>query len=447
MAEKTKKGYFAKHAKSSAALISLGIHGVLIVIALSFVAVTVIQKEDKQFESKPVNRPKMALKKLQVPVNIKKKRMQKPKLRKRIVVQPKVNQSMPDIKMPEISGVKGGLGNAAGSGLGGAGALGFTMPEINIFGVKGKGEKVFIMLDASDEMMYDEMGGIPGYTLIKDELVKIVDGLPSTALFNVCVFDKWKTYLIFPKLVSASPANVAKVDEWLGPLNSVRPGMGANEWGTRTLGPGGRENDTDFRTGEFQRLESWHRPVMLAMEQQADAVFVLTSWWGYQRYAKEERDRSWFETSKGQRYLEKYEEAVRKYDQESKDRVAKGQAPRVLNRNDKRLMVVTYFPGSDVPPEPEYYYHKPEEYMKDMLSVRASSKSKSAPLKSGLSKSKNGRKEFSFNVIRFTRAGADTSDFRDGRSVSNFKKMTSYFGGTYRELEGLEAIKSSVSSN
>ena len=195
-------------------MVSLGIHAVLIVVALSFVAVTVITKEEKAFEAKPVNRPKMNLRKLQVPVNVKKKKIQKPKLRKRIVVQPKMNQNMPDIKMPELTGVKGGLGNAAGSGLGGAGVLGFTMPEINVFGIKGKGEKVFIMLDASDEMMYDEMGGIPAYTIIKQELVSILKGLPPTALFNVAVFDKWKTYQIYPKLMPASATNILKV-EWI----------------------------------------------------------------------------------------------------------------------------------------------------------------------------------------------------------------------------------------
>ncbi|VGO19512.1 hypothetical protein [Pontiella sulfatireligans] len=115
---KTGKAFFTAHAKSSAALVSLGIHAVLIVIALSFVAVTVIQKEEKAFEAKPVNRPKMTLKKLQVPVNIKKKTTKKPKLRKRIVVQPKMNASMPDIKMPEISGVKGGLGGGMAGGIG-----------------------------------------------------------------------------------------------------------------------------------------------------------------------------------------------------------------------------------------------------------------------------------------------------------------------------------------
>ncbi len=36
--KKNKQGYFAKHAKSSAALVSLGIHAVLILVAVTFVA-------------------------------------------------------------------------------------------------------------------------------------------------------------------------------------------------------------------------------------------------------------------------------------------------------------------------------------------------------------------------------------------------------------------------
>lgn len=447
MADKRRQGYFTKHAKSSAALVSLGIHAVLIVIALTFVAVTVIQKEEKAFEAKPVNRPKMQLKKLQVPVNIKKKKVQKPKLRKRIVVQPKMNTSMPDIRMPEISGVKGGLGGGATGGIGGAGALGFTMPEINVFGVRSKGEKVYIMLDASNEMMYDEMGGIPAYTIIKNELVSILSGLPPTALFNVAVFDSWRTYQIFPKLVPASSANVSKVEAWLEPLNTVRPGMGVDEWGPRTLGPGGMPSEENFITGKFQRTELWHRPSMLAMQQQADAVFVLTSWWGYQRFATEERDKAWLESSKGKRYLEKAEEALALYDQECRDRVAKGEAPRVLNRHDKRLLVVTYFPGTELPPEPEFYYHKPEEYIKPMLELREQYKPKTVHAKSGLRSKKSSQKEFTYNVIRFVRTEEDGDSHRNRVSNANFKKMTGYFRGNYREIAGLEAIKSSVGGN
>ena len=145
----SKKGFFSGHAKSSAAVISLVVHAVLIVVALSFVAVTVIQKDDQAFEAKKVIRPKMKLKKLQVPVNMKKKKRPKPKLRKRVVVKPRLNQKMPDIKMPEIAGIKGGIGSAGAGGLGGGGGIGFAMPAFELFGVKGKGEKLFIVLDAS----------------------------------------------------------------------------------------------------------------------------------------------------------------------------------------------------------------------------------------------------------------------------------------------------------
>ena len=128
MTEKRKPGYFGKHAKSSAALISLVIHAVLIVLAISFVAFKVIVKEEKIFDQVKVNRPRMRLRKLTVPVNVKKQRP-KPKLRKTIVVKKEVKSI--DITMPEITGVKGGTGYL--NGAGGLGSLGFGL-EIDLFG-------------------------------------------------------------------------------------------------------------------------------------------------------------------------------------------------------------------------------------------------------------------------------------------------------------------------
>ena len=81
MGGKNKKNVGRKYTKSSAALVSLGIHALIIVVAVSFVAVTVLEKEDQAFTPKPVKRPKMQLKKLQVPVNVQKKKAQKPRQR------------------------------------------------------------------------------------------------------------------------------------------------------------------------------------------------------------------------------------------------------------------------------------------------------------------------------------------------------------------------------
>ncbi|MCK4563641.1 MAG: von Willebrand factor type A domain-containing protein [Verrucomicrobia bacterium] len=89
---------------------------------------------EQSFEAAPVARPKMPAKKIQVPVEVK-KRKPKPRLRKRIVSQSRSTAKLAEveelnIKMPEISGIKGGLGNMGGDGFD---SLGFTM-EVSLFG-------------------------------------------------------------------------------------------------------------------------------------------------------------------------------------------------------------------------------------------------------------------------------------------------------------------------
>ena len=440
-----KKRFFANHAKSSAALISLAVHALLIVMALSFVAVTVIKKEEKAFEAKPVNRPKMQLKKLQVPVNIKKKKVQKPKLRKRIVVAPKMNQTIPDIKMPEISGVKGGLGGGEAGGLGGAGGVGFSMPEIEVFGIKGKGEKVFIILDSSPEMMYDEMGGIPAYTIIKEELVRILDGLPPTALFNIVVYDRSQSFMLFPKMVSANSANVGKVDQWLKPLNAALPGMGKNDYGVSTLGPGAIQDTEDFRTDVFKNQHEWYRPTMLAMKQQADAVFLLTCWWGNQWHYKDEVDRSWDQSSAGRRWFESFEKAKKLLAAENKERAANGQPPRVIRENAWEMNRV-YFPDIERPPRPEAYHYQARDYIPAMVEVRNANRPEVAQTRSGLKKKSSSRGDFSFNVVHFREVGESRDTNRHDTTETRFKELTGKIGGQYTTIAGLEAIKSSVSA-
>jgi hypothetical protein len=430
----SRKTFFTRHAKSSAAFISLGIHALLVVVALSYVAVTVIQKEDLAFEAKKVNRPKMQLKKLQVPVNIKKKKTRKPKLRKRIVVQPKLNQNMPEIKMPEITGVKGGLGNAANAGLGGAGGIGFSMPEINLFGVKSKGEKVFIILDSTPWMMYDEIGGIPGYTVIKAELVKILGGLSPTVLFNIAVYDG-RSVALFPNLVSANAANVAKVEAWLKPLNSFKTNMGDRDYGVKTLGPGGKPLSGNFAIAPMKASREWADPAMLAMQQQADSVFLLTQGWG--RLFHDEKAAEQWAPEKMAKYRTIQRQAARKLKEENEQRRKDGQAPRVLVG---KAIINTYFPGTQHPPGPQRHHYTPKEMAEALENQRTASKS-SIPTASGLGIKKR-KDTFSVNVIHFIKkSGANERD------QQKLKQLTNELDGDYRTLAGLEAIQGSASAN
>jgi hypothetical protein len=432
-----KKRFFARHAKSSAALVSLAIHAVLLVVAISFVAVTVIQKKDTEFEAKPVNRPKMQLKKLQVPVNIQKKRVKQPRLRKRIVVQPKLNQNVPDIKMPEITGVKGGLGTASG-GFGVSGGIGFTMPEVELFGIKSKGEKVFIILDSSADMMYDEMGGIPAYTIIKEELIRILGGLPPTTLFNVIVFDS-DTYMLFPDMTSANSENIAKVKDWLEPLNAVNTdNAGRTRYGTGTLGRGGSRNNEDLKAGEFRGQPRFYRPVMLAMKNQADSIFLLTYGWDTQAYVTDGVDRDeWYQTSAGRRYLRNLEEARRLLQEENKKRAERGEPPRVLS--GKSDLLSAYFPNSPRPPRPQKYRYSAKDYIEAMQEIREKYRPEDVQLSSGIRRGRGSNDKFSLNVIHFRKKGERESD-------GHLLQLARLAGGEYEIVAGLDAIESYISA-
>ena len=439
---KQKKRFFTNHSKSSAMVISLTIHAILAVVALSFVAVTVITKGEQNFEAKQVVRPRMAPKKLQVPVKIKKQK-RRPKLRQRIVVKQSVNRNMPDIKMPEISGIKGGIGAASGVGIGDAGGVGFSMPEIEVFGIRSKGEKVFIALDSDAIIMRDEVGGMRAYTIIKDELAKIIGGLSPTTLFNLSVFDHHNAVMLFPRMVPATHENVARVGKWLDSLNKVSAGMGDKAYGVKTLGKGGTKLPMtgDFARGKIDKdsiknREYWYRPVSEAMLQQSDAIFILSGWWGVLRQAKGEWPK-WPDANR-KRWEEYVVKARELHKRENAERAAKEEPPRVIR--DVHQLIYTYFPSKYNlrPPQPEWYNYTGKDYAEALHILRKESASK-LPAKSGITKSKKNR--FSINVVFF--APKDTGI--SAGEEENFQRLTSLCKGKLRVIAGLEAIQSSVS--
>jgi len=92
-------------------VISLMVHAAAFLLAGMLVVFTVHQKEEKKFvPPKPVDRPKMKLKKPTVKV----KKSAKPKSTTRIVTKIK-RANMPDIQLPEMSG----MGDSLGGGIGG----------------------------------------------------------------------------------------------------------------------------------------------------------------------------------------------------------------------------------------------------------------------------------------------------------------------------------------
>ncbi len=444
---KKKKGFFRSHSKSSAALVSLAIHAILILAAFFFVAVSVVKKDDVDFAAKPVSRPKMNLRRLQVPVNTKTPPKQ-PRLRKQIMVKP-INKVAPDIKMPEIVGVIGGLGSA-GSSLGGGPSLGFSLPEINFFGVKGTSEKILLILNGDEEMSSDNLGGAYGFEVIKKECLNLIDGLPFSAVFNIVVYDGRTAIQLFESMAPASDGNVQKAKDWLMPLNQV---IGAKtKYGLGTLGSGGTKVDRDFPFGKFKEdvfePRSWNVPVLQAMKQQADTVFLLTNSWGSWMYIDPEEQKAlhekWFQTAEGQLFKKKAAEGRKLLDEDNKKRKAAGEPPNALNRNSDRAIVRYFFDGVVEPPNAPHQDLGVKDFIK-AFKAAYKAYSKDAP-KLGIKKKKS---KFALNVIYFKQ-----EEFKDEKSQrysdlheGQFSALAKALDGECRSIAGLSAIKSYVDAS
>ena len=205
MSEPKKKRFFLNHKKSSAFVVSVMIHVVFAVVALTFVAVKVYIKPEQTFEVKDVSRPKMKRRKLQVPVKENKK-TQAPKLRKNIVAKPKLKNVT--ITMPEVVGVPGGMG-AGGGGLGG---LGFNF-DMDLFGgSRGGGNELigtFYDLKQKQDGSLTEIGQMvedgkrPG-----NEMCELIKGFVGSG-FNE---SRLKDYFKAPKLKYATTIMMPPMD-------------------------------------------------------------------------------------------------------------------------------------------------------------------------------------------------------------------------------------------
>ena len=317
-----KPSFFSKYAKSSAFIATLIFHAVIILIAIGLVAYEVITKEEKKFVAKENNRPKMKLKKLQVPIKMEKKKKTTARLRKRVVAK-KARVTANDIKMPEITGITGGLGAMqGGEGLGSD--IGFTMPEINFFGAKQRSEKVvFVVLagGASTKGSNDRQSPKSRMVIhtLKARLFDMVDELPEYALFNAAFFQMNMTTPFSTNMLLATDSNKALMKEWAEPVNNLYleetygPG-GVYQWPLRfwerykkldwyagevmtnnvppvypkwvyhyTPGPHIQKhfinNGSREQNGNQPELEfiHWNRAVCFALEQKPDAIFILST--------------------------------------------------------------------------------------------------------------------------------------------------------------------------
>jgi len=111
-------------------------------------------------------------------------------------------------------------------------AVGDLTDKIHVFDIDALGEKLLFLIDVEPQLMIDSRGGMLTYNVIKQEVIKLVQGLPSGILFNAILFHDEGMHAWKPSLQSATAGNKQDFTEWLTPVNATKAEVGLPEGGS-----------------------------------------------------------------------------------------------------------------------------------------------------------------------------------------------------------------------
>ena len=260
-------------------VISAILHVVAAVLIGGWIVSTSMAPPEPEFAPPPPTE-KMVPKKIEYSVAMaqqqKKSVSSKPK--KRIQVKainnlntPKINIALPQINTKiGVAGIGKGIGR--GSALGGGG-LGMGAKAVSLFKVKASGERFLFLVDCTDRTMTDIKGGLKAYNAIRDEITKLINGLPPSIVFNVGFFDKagpTVQFLFFKQgLQAATPSAKSEFASWVKTINRDADNVGIDNNGNYRL------------TKKMPRSTMNHslQITQVAMEQKADAAFIISGSW------------------------------------------------------------------------------------------------------------------------------------------------------------------------
>lgn len=286
-------------------LISVAVHVLALVVFGGMIAVKYIIPDDAEFEEPPaiekVEPPKEVRVEITPPAPTPQKQLASLRMRPMAnIAISSVNVDLPSMDQSfTVSTGIGGFGE--GNLMGGArGTIGMGLSNVNVFGLKSKGEKILFVIDANRSMLFDEKGGINSYKVIKDEIADLVGNLSAGTLFNVMLVDREHYKLFKPRLVSTGASTTIELVKWLAPVNSS-----INSAGLRAAE--GHEMTMTVKT-ELEGLEQLSQGLnkginfsmstlaldQMVLEMQVDAIFqILGNHKGYSRIRKNLTSTQW----------------------------------------------------------------------------------------------------------------------------------------------------------
>jgi len=323
-------------------VLSLLLHVGLILLASPLVLYSYFFRREVNFEPPPEVERTIEPRKLEYKVHVQEtqKRSGRPQVQPRLTADRLSELSLPDLKI-EIAPIKNqniprmvnfasaGIGTGLGDGQGNEG-LSLGQSSVNFFGVRARGERVFILVDVSTSMLEDQRGGYNGFKLVRDELSRLIKGLSPGTFFNVGAFahsyDQYKD-----NMVLASADNKQTAISWLARYNTPGGKVETHSANTELA----VELDT-YKPGRADKGGSTRQDLAIAaaMSQGADSLFMITD--GQPRLMRHLTEEEWedwkkkYWTDSEIKKVEQARERERKaLEEENKKRARRGLPPKV----------------------------------------------------------------------------------------------------------------------
>lgn len=217
---------------------------------------------------------------LEYQVRLQQQQQQSSRPQQRLQVDTVANVSTPDldIQVPDLNNPSnlGRVGDGSFGGLGDGSGLGIGQITVEMFDLRASGESFLFVIDVRRDLMQDAKGGIPTYAVIKEDLIRVIDELPSGVLFNVMLYDHVSRMEVWEQaLVPATDSNKRRFAEWLKPVNTSLNSMGirSNNFRTRSWQSDAARKLLTIRDRKFNRDLLI---LMAALEMQPDAIYIFT---------------------------------------------------------------------------------------------------------------------------------------------------------------------------
>ena len=151
----------------------------------------------------------------------------------------------------------------------------FGVSKMDFFGTKSSAEKVIILMDVSKKIVHDRMGGLEVYNLIYDDFSELINEIRSSTLINLILFDNEKIAFFNDSFIAATANNKTNMLNWVDSINT-------RSWNIGLKG----DYKTSFKENDYvipmkqEDISSWIKALQATLKFQPETFFILTSDWG-----------------------------------------------------------------------------------------------------------------------------------------------------------------------